>query len=232
MKYDLKLLISPAKFMLGLIIVILMPVVMYVPTYFDFINVSSMYLPFVGMVLFADISLLDKGSGADEIVYMVNRKPVKTFLARYFFSVIFLLFYAVFMNVVFAILQQFQEQTMVESLSLIDFLVIVMGSSLFVSTIAMTISAFFGNVYVGYSCAGIFWIYWNVNCEKEMILNPFSFIANPIMYGKALAIIYVFTGALLLIDCLLCGKSPFYFFDKKENVICLGKCAKMLKNND
>lgn len=52
MKYEFKILYSPIKWISCLILVILIPLVMYVPTYFDFVNVSSIYMPFVGIVLF------------------------------------------------------------------------------------------------------------------------------------------------------------------------------------
>lgn len=55
MKYEFKILYSPIKWISCLILVILIPLVMYVPTYFDFVNVSSIYMPFVGIVLFSDI---------------------------------------------------------------------------------------------------------------------------------------------------------------------------------
>ena len=51
MKYEFKILYSPIKWISCLILVILIPLVMYVPTYFDFVNVSSIYMPFVGLSL-------------------------------------------------------------------------------------------------------------------------------------------------------------------------------------
>lgn len=51
MKYEFKILYSPIKWISCLVLVILIPLVMYVPTYFDFVNVSSIYMPFVGIVL-------------------------------------------------------------------------------------------------------------------------------------------------------------------------------------
>lgn len=84
MKYEFKILYSPIKWISCLILVILIPLVMYVPTYFDFVNVSSIYMPFVGIVLFSDINLLYKESHTEEIMYLTNKKPIKFFCRTIF----------------------------------------------------------------------------------------------------------------------------------------------------
>ena len=73
MKYEFKILYSPIKWIGCLILVMLIPLAMYVPTYFDFVNVSSIYMPFVGIVLFSDINLLYKESHTEEIMYLINK---------------------------------------------------------------------------------------------------------------------------------------------------------------
>ena len=95
-----------------------------------------------------------------------------------------------------------------------DTTIIVIGGCLFVSAISMTISTIFSNVYIGYGFSGIFWLYWNINCQTESIINPFPFIANPTFYEKHLVLIYIITVGLILVNCFLCTRSPFYFGDK------------------
>ena len=193
MKYEFKILYSPIKWISCLILVILIPLVMYVPTYFDFVNVSSIYMPFVGIVLFSDINLLYKESHTEEIMYLTNKKPIKFFVERYLITVALLIIFVI---------------------SIINAIAIVIGGCLFVSAISMTISTIFSNVYIGYGFSGIFWLYWNINCQTESIINPFPFIANPTFYEKHLVLIYIITVGLILVNCFLCTRSPFYFGDK------------------
>ena len=206
MKYEFKILYSPIKWIGCLILVMLIPLAMYVPTYFDFVTVSSIYMPFVGIVLFSDINL-------------INKKPIKFFLKRYLITVALLIIFIVVENIIFRIVQQFQGEVLDEPISMISAIAIVTGSCLFVSAISMTISTIFGSIYIGYGFSGIFWIYWNINCQKESIINPFPFIANPTFYEKHLVFIYIITIGLILINCFLCTRSPFYVGDKIRKYI-------------
>lgn len=214
MKYEFKILYSPIKWISCLILVILIPLVMYVPTYFDFVNVSSIYMPFVGIVLFSDINLLYKESHTEEIMYLTNKKPIKFFVERYLITVALLIIFVIVENIIFRIIQQFQGEVSAEPISIINAIAIVIGGCLFVSAISMTISTIFSNVYIGYGFSGIFWLYWNINCQTESIINPFPFIANPTFYEKHLVLIYIITVGLILVNCFLCTRSPFYFCDK------------------
>jgi hypothetical protein len=219
MKYNLKLLYSPIKWLGCLILVILIPIAMYVPTYFDFVNVSTIYLPFVGIVLFTDINLLDKGSQSEEIAYLSDKKPITTFIQRYLIAVVLLFMYIIFSNIIFRILQQFRGEVIVEPISTIEYILIAGCGCLFVGAISMTISSILNNVYIGYGFSIIFWLYWNINCQMEMIINPFPFIANPTFYEKPLIIIYCLTLVLILINCFLSKKSPFYLPDKVRKLL-------------
>lgn len=59
MIYNIKLLYSPVKWMSALIFVILIPIAVYAPTYYDFTNICSLYMPFIAILLFTEISLVD-----------------------------------------------------------------------------------------------------------------------------------------------------------------------------
>lgn len=227
MRYNLKLLYSPIKWLSCLIFIIVIPIAMYVPTYFDFVNVSTIYLPFIGIVLFTDITMMDKGSHAEEIMYLSNKKPIGTFIQRYLIAVVLLFVYIIFSNIVFRIMQQLQGDTIVEPISTIEYIIIAGCGCLFIGTISMTISTIFNNVYIGYGFSIIFWLYWNINCQAEIIINPFPFIANPTFYEKPLIIIYAYTLALILINCFFTNKSPFYISDKIRNNCLLNKTSSL-----
>jgi hypothetical protein len=192
---------------------------MYVPTYFDFVNLTTLYLPFICVVLFSDIAILDKLNETEEIIYMSSRKPVPVFLQRYLLSLGVFLGYITLANVIFRGLQHFRGDTMIEPISFLEYIAIVGGGSLFIGGMAMFISAAFNNIYVGYGFSSMYWIYWNVNCQTEAVINPFPFIASPTFYELPLIIVYGFSAALITLTCLLANKSPYYISDKLRKLI-------------
>lgn len=214
MKLQAKLLFSPVKWLICLVFVFIIPIAMYVPTYFDFVNVSTIYLPFIGIVLFSDIAILDKGNSTEEIAYLSGRKPIRIFLQRYLISLVLLLVYILLANGAFRSMQQFRGETMIEPISLFTYILNAGGGSLFIGAMAMAISALINNVYVGYGFSIVYWQYWNVNCQTEAFVNPFPFIANPTFYEVPLAIIYGLTLIIIAFTCFLSTKSPFYLNDK------------------
>jgi ABC-type proline/glycine betaine transport system permease subunit len=192
---------------------------MYVPTYFDFVNVSTIYLPFVGIALFSDIAILDKASRTEEIAYVSSRNPIRIFFQRFLISLTLLLGYILLANGVFRITQQFRDEMMIEPISLFTYVINAGGGSLFIGGMAMTISALINNVYVGYGFSIVYWLYWNINCEAEAFLNPFPFIANPTFYEVPLIIIYGFSIGLTMLACFIYRESPFYLADKMRKLI-------------
>lgn len=214
MKLQAKFLFSPIKWLICLAFVCIIPIAMYVPTYFDFVNVSTIYLPFIGIVLFSDIAILDKGSSTEEIAYLSGRKPICIFLQRYLISLVLLLLYILLSNGIFRIMQQFRGETMIELISLFTYIVNAGGGSLFIGAMAMAVSALINNVYVGYGFSIVYWLYWNINCQTEAFFNPFPFIANPTFYEVPLAIIYGLILIVITFTGFLSTKSPFYLNDK------------------
>lgn len=214
MKLQAKLLFSPVKWLICLAFVCIISIAMYVPAYFDFVNVSTIYLPFVGIVLFSDIAILDKGSSTEEIAYLSGRKPVRVFLHRYLISLVLLLLYILLANGVFRIMQQFRGEMTIEPISLFTYILNAGGGSLFIGAMAMAISVLINNVYVGYGLSIVYWLYWNINCQTEAFANPFPFIANPTFYEVPLVVIYGLTLIIIAFACFLSAKSPFYLNDK------------------
>ena len=213
MTANFKLLYSPIKWLVCLVFVCMMPMTMYMPTYFDFVNIASQYFPFNGVVVFSDIATLDKANGTAEIVYLSNRKPTWVLLQRYLISSVIFLTYVFFADGLFHILQYFKGTMMTEPISFFEYTTIVTGSSVFIGGLSLFISALFGNVFIGYSFSIIYWIYWNINCQTEALINPFPFIANPAFYKRPLLAIYIISLLLLVATCWLAGKSPFWSLD-------------------
>lgn len=218
MKYSVKLLFSPAKWLCCLAYIAAIPIVMYVPTYYDFVNVSTLYFPFVGIVLFADISLLDSANSSEEIVYLSNQKPISTFLLRYFITVFLLLAYIICSNLIFRVIHLTQGGILTEPISLLEYILIVACSSLYIGSLSMLISAVFNNVYIGYGCACVFWVYWNVNYKIQFFINPFPFIANPTFYEKPTTVLYILTITLTGFTCFFSSRSPFFIQDQIQKL--------------
>jgi len=214
MKLQLKMLFSPVKWLMCLIFVCMLPILLYVPTYFDFVNTSTMFLPFIGIVLFSDVAILDQGNGTEEIAYLSSRKPIRVLLQRYLITLALLLLYILLANMVFRSMQQIKGEWMIEPISLFEYVANASGGSLLIGTMSMTISAMLGNVYIGYGCSTLYWLYWNVNWRKEIAINPFPFIVNPTSYEVPLIILFLLTLALITLVCFFSKKSPFYLTDQ------------------
>lgn len=206
MRLQLKLLYSPVKWIICLVFVCIIPIAMYVPTYFDFLNLSTLYLPFVSIVLFSDIAILDKGNHTEEIAYLSGRKKVHLFLQRYLLSLCFLIIYLLLSNGTFHLLQQFRGNVIAEPITLPLYLASASGGSLLIGTISMAISTLLNNVYIGYAFSSVYWLYWNVNCTSETLLNPFPFLANPTSYEMPLIFTSLMAVVLTLFTCLLIKK--------------------------
>lgn len=218
MRFNIKLLFSPIKLLGCLIFIILIPIFMYVPTYFDFLNVSVIYMPFVGIVLFSEISILDRENHISEITFLSDKKPIRTFLQRYLISTFLLLCFIVIANTVFKVTQPYRDIKIVESISFFEYFIIVGCSCIFIGTISMTISLLLNNLYVGYGLTIVYWIFWNINCQNKTLMNPFPFIANPTFYEKPLILIYVYTVLLIILNVLIIKQSPFYTSDKIRKI--------------
>jgi hypothetical protein len=214
MRYNLKLLFSPIKWLCCLLFVAMIPVFMYAPTYYDFTNISTIYNPFIGMVLFTDIVMIDKSNNFAEISYLSNRKPIKTFLQRYCIIAVLLLVFVLLANGVFRLSQLIHNDFAPERISLLEYVLFACGSSLMLGTLSMSIANVLSNPYVGCGAALLYWLYWNINFEKQSLLNLFPFIANPTFYEKFLAAEYLWVAVLVVLNCLLVRKSPFFLIDK------------------
>jgi hypothetical protein len=209
MRYNLKLLFSPVKWLCCLLFFAIIPVAMYAPTYFDFANICTIYMPFVGVALFTDLMTIDQSNGFEEIAYISNRKPIKTLAQRYFIMAVLLLAFVLLANCIFRLFQLINNDFWPEPLSLLEFVLFACGSSLMLGTLSMSIANIMNNPYVGYGAALLYWVYWNINSEKQSLLNLFPFIANPTFYEKFLAVEYLSVILLIILNCLLVRRSPY-----------------------
>ena len=195
---------------------------MYAPTYYDFINIATIYIPFIGIVLFADIALLDKNNGVEEIAYISNRMPTKTFIQRFIITFILLIGYIILANLAYKVLFLINNpnETLLEPITFIEYIVIATSSTMMLGTMSMTISNITNNLYIGYGIALLHWLYWNINAQIESIFNLFPFIANPTYYEKHLIVEIIWIVLLLIVNIILSKKSPYFFEDKIKKMFC------------
>lgn len=211
MIYNMKLLYSPVKWMCALVFSILIPVIVYAPTYYDFTNVCNLYMPFVAVLLFSEISLVDKDNNFLEIRYIIDRKPIKTFIQRYIVITFVFLILLIISNAVFRIIQFTNDLYYEEAIFLYDHIFIVSGASIFLGSLSMVLSNFFGNIYVGYGSSFIYWIYWNVNNESISKLNLFPFLATPTNYENTLCLQWILILVIMFFGAHLNLKFQSYF---------------------
>lgn len=212
MKYNIKLLFSPLKWLCCLLFVVMIPIAMYAPTFYDFTNIASIYIPFVGIVLFSDIVMIDKNNEFAEIKYLSDRKPAHTFLCRYGIMSTVLLLFVLIANCIFRISQIINHTLTQDPVSLLEFALITCGSSLMLGTISMIVTTISSNLYIGYGSSLLYWLYFNINCKSHSPFNLFPFIADPTFYENLLAVQYVLIIILLLLNSFLIRKSPFFLY--------------------
>lgn len=219
MRFNLKLLYSPAKWLSCLLFIVMISMVMYAPTYFDFTNVSSIYIPFIGMVLFTDLVLIDKNNNFAEIIYLADHKPIKTFFQRYMITTVLLFSFTLIASGIFRISQYINNSFLLEPISLLEFTLIVCGSSLMLGSLSMSIANLTNNPFIGYGISLLYWMYWNINCKEQVLFNLFPFVSNPTFYEELLIMEYLVVIVLILINCVLVKKSPFFITDKLNDVV-------------
>ncbi|OCA97600.1 hypothetical protein [Clostridium beijerinckii] len=218
-RYNLKLLFSPLKWLSSFIFICLISIFMYAPTYYDFTNICELYMPFIGIILITDIMLVDKHNNISEILYISNSNLKKVFLIRYFIVGALIAVFILIANSIFLVQGYFEGQSYLnEPITSLEFLVISVVSTLFLGTVSMTIGNFLSNQYVAYGFSLMYWLYWNINCKKQSIFNLFPFIAKPTDYVTYIVIEIGSILCLLFINSILVQKSPFFIVDRLLNL--------------
>ena len=215
MRISLKPLCSLFKWLCCALLAMVLPIAMYAPTYYDFTNILSLYMPFVGIVLLSDLALLEKASNTEEIAFISNRNPIRIYLFRLFFTIGLILVFTLLANGAYSIRHYFSESASIdEALTIIDVLIVSCASTVFIGSVAMTFSTILNNIYIGYGISLIYWLFWNVNATLSSPFNPFSLIANPASYKEHALALYALFALLIMANCYFVTKSPFFISDK------------------
>ncbi|WP_068616050.1 hypothetical protein [Paenibacillus tuaregi] len=194
--YEFKIIYAPIKWFICAFFVILIPFVFYTPTRIDVINLSEIYVPLIGIVLFSDIMLFEQMYHADEVVYLGRRKRASSLFIR-FFIMMLILAASLWISVLLtnAGLTLMLEEGDSNRIHYLDMLCIVVPGSLFVGSLGMTFANLLSSTSIGYLIALVYWAYWMISTSMDQInlLNLFSF-ANGYSYS---------TSKMLLVSCVL-----------------------------
>lgn len=213
--YNIKLLFSPIKWIGAFIFITFIALFMYAPTYYDFTNICEIYIPFIGIILMTDIMLVDKYNNISEILYISDGKLKKVFLIRYIIIVVFIMLLCFSANIIFFIQGYFKgELYLNEPVTILEFLLVSVSSTIFLGTLSMTMANVLSNPYISYGCSVIYWLYWNINSTKQSIFNLFPFVAKPTDYIIYILIDFIIISLLILINLILSEKSPFFIKSK------------------
>ena len=213
--YNIKLLFSPIKWIGAFIFITFIALFMYAPTYYDFTNICEIYIPFIGIILMTDIMLVDKYNNISEILYISDGKLKKVFLIRYIIIVVFIMLLCFSANIIFFIQGYFKgELYLNEPVTILEFLLVSVSSTIFLGTLSMTMANVLSNPYISYGCSVIYWLYWNINSTKQSIFNLFPFVAKPTDYIIYILIDFIIISLLILINLILSKKSPFFIKSK------------------
>ncbi len=220
LKYNIKILFSPIKWLLCALFMTIIPIAFYCPTLLDFMNLSEIYMPFVGIVMISDIMLVDKYNYTSEILFLTRENKAKIFLIRFLFvSFLIILFMLIpFLLVYFGFTP---NGNIYEGylFSYWEYLWIGFTGTVFLGVLSMTVINLFSAIQVGYIVSLMYWVYWNINMGKSSVFNIFSF-SNYHDYNKSKIFLLGVTIILIVFNGWLVNRSPL-----KEGQI------RFLKNN-
>jgi len=207
-RYELKIIYAPVKWFICVFFVILIPFVFYAPTRMDVINLSEIYVPLIGIVLFSDIMLIEQTYHAAEIVYLAKRKRAISLIIR-FLIMILILAVSLGSSVLLTnagLISRLDEGDRIHYLNMLG---IVVPGSLFVGSIGMTFANLLSSTSIGYLIGIVYWAYWMISTSMEQmnLLNLFSF-ANGYSYTTSKMILLSCVLGLLFLNMIVLEWSP------------------------
>ena len=208
LKYNTKILFSPIKWLLCALFMAIIPIAFYCPTLLDFMNLSEIYMPFVGIVMMSDIMLVDKYSYTSEILFLTRENKTKILLVRFLFiSFLLMLFMLIPFLLVYFGFTPYGNIYEGYLFSYWEFLWIGFTGTIFLGVFSMTVANLFSIVQAGYIVSLMYWVYWNVNMRRSSIFNIFSF-SNHYNYDKSKIFLLGFMIVLMTFNGWLVNRSP------------------------
>lgn len=199
--YNLKLVFTPVKIVICLAIASLTPLLISTRSMDAFTDMYPVYISTIGIIAFADISLIDKKSGMEDIIYLTRSSVYKRYLYRILSAVIVTLLMILLSGFVFVLKLSFKGISIDYYLS--SQLILLRDSLpyiLLVGISSMTIANIFRSSKIVY-VFGL--VYWGLNLSYRM-----QEVISNIADIKSLVILGLLLGVLLLINIYLDSLSP------------------------
>ncbi|MBU5438463.1 hypothetical protein KQI42_10610 [Tissierella sp. MSJ-40] len=208
LKYNTKILFSPIKWLLCALFMAIIPIAFYCPTLLDFMNLSEIYMPFVGIVMVSDIMLVDKYSYTSEILFLTRENKTKILLVRFLFvGFLLMLFMIIPFLLVYLGFTPYGNIYEGYLFSYWEFLWIGFTGTIFLGVFSMTVANLFSIVQAGYIVSLMYWVYWNINMRRSSIFNIFSF-SNRHDYDRSKIFLLGFMIVLMVLNGWIVNRSP------------------------
>lgn len=173
----------------------------------DFINVSIMYLPLLFIIMISNNNTKIIELGMVEIEYLQNKHKIFTYIKNILYDLLaivvtilvhlflFITIYDISFNVAVSVI----DYITYSSISILLFI----SFSYFMSTLT------FSKSITIFGCS-IIWIFFMINIESTLIVNPFFYVGNPNSSITYLYIQGIIILALLTATGYLKTKSPYF----------------------
>lgn len=187
---NLKLIFSPIKLLLCILITAIMPLIVKSMSMYEFYASCASYISIIGIIVFAEIPLIDVKSGLDEIIYLAQNKAWKTYFIRILAAILGISVLVLLSGYVFVLKISYKNILIGYDIkSQLLLLINVLPYILLLGSISMTLSNVFRSVYFGYIIASIYWLI-NVFYRKTYII---------LKIGENNSLIYILIISFILI---------------------------------
>lgn len=188
--YSLKLIFTPLKILICILLTSLMPLLINATSMFDFNKNFATYISIIGIVVFAEIPLIDKKYGMDEIVYLAKKRVWKTYFVRMLSGVIAISLLVLLSGYIFVLKISYKDILIAYDINTqIALLSSVLPYILLIGVISMTISNIFRSVKFGYILTTMYWLANALYREQYIVAS----------LENTNTIIYILSASLLLI---------------------------------
>lgn len=194
--YNLKLIYSPVKVMLCIMISAITPFIVKSTSMYDFYNSILIFIPIIGVIIFSEIPLIDNRNGMDEIMYLAQRKVWSVFFYRIISAVVGVSLLVLFSGYLFVLKISYQNILIAYDLQTqIQLLLNVIPYILIVGVSSMTISNVFRSVKFAYVIGGAYCLL-NVTYVNNFLMKM-SFENENSVYMLLISIVLLFVNLQL-----------------------------------
>lgn len=188
--FSLKLIFSPVKILLCIAVTLLMPLIVKSMSMYEFYRSFAIYVSIIGIIVFAEIPLIDTKSGMDEIMYLTQKMAWKTYFFRILSGTLGIALLVLLSGYIFVLRISYKNILIGYDIKTqIKLLISVMPYILFLGIAAMTISNVFRSVKFGYIVATMYWLVNALYREQYIVASM----------NETNTVIYILTISFIMI---------------------------------